>query len=297
MIRRRQYWLLGMLCLPIALGLALPQSWAADQSDSHARNEVGMAPGDVPMPVPPTGSKPEEKKRFPDIAEATKDMQPQAGLMTLYRYGPSDKQHDPEVLLAKIPAALLGQDLLFSTSISRGRYAGFMWGDQLMRWEVAGNQVKLVTPDVRYIDAKGQPVSVAVERTYTDTFIAAVPIVAMSPAGDVVINMGGLLKSDLARVALFGGAVRPGLSTWNKVKVFPNNVLIDVDLALGSKRGGSSVGGLVRFSPVTGTWQLQASGGRPANRLLPDGPDGLVKESQRTGDVRAVHSPLGSREA
>jgi predicted Zn-dependent protease len=39
-----------------------------------------------------------------------------------------------------------------------------------------------------------------------------------------------------------GGGVRSELSKWNKVKVFPDNILIDVDLALGGKQGGRMVG-------------------------------------------------------
>lgn len=117
-----------------------------------------------------------------------------------------------------------------------------MWGDALVQWKIVGKQLKLVTPDVRYVRQKDQPVTAAVERTYNDTFLTAVPIVAMSPQGDVVIDLGELLKSDLAGVRFMGGAVRADLSTWATVKVFPDNVLINVDLALSGGQGGKSVG-------------------------------------------------------
>jgi hypothetical protein len=72
--------------------------------------------------------------------------------------------------------------------------------------------------------------------------MAAVPIVAMAGNGDVIIDMERLLKSNLANVTFLGGGVNRGLSTWQKVKTFPDNVLIDVDLALAQGQGGRKVG-------------------------------------------------------
>ena len=241
----RKHRLLGLLCLlcvPMALGPLLSSFAAADDEGMSNPNEVAQnsPPATLEKPDSPAGDK--NAKRFKDIDEVTKGMGTLDGLFTLYRFNPSDKKHDPEKLFAKIPSKLLGEDILFATSISRGQAAGYMWGDALIRFEVVGEQLKLVTPDLRYVRKGGDPVTEAVERTYTDEFLTAVPIVAMSPKGDVVIDMERLLKSNLADVSSMGGRIRPELSTWSKVKVFPDNVLIDVDLALAGGEGGKSVG-------------------------------------------------------
>jgi len=193
---------------------------------------------------PPATKAEKAKSRFPKFEDVVKDMKPRKGLFTLYRYDPADKSKDPEKLLCKIPADLLDTDLLFAISISRGGFfTGWMWTDYLIRWEVVGNHLKLVTPDTRYVKREGSPVAEVVRRTYNARYLASVPILTMTSSGDVVIDLGKLLKSDLADISFMGGRVRPELSRWTKTKVFPDNVLIDVDLALaGKEHGGKMVG-------------------------------------------------------
>jgi hypothetical protein len=224
----------GILALILAPGLVAAQP-------QPPGNQVAepVVPG---IPAKAGGDAEGDKLRFPDAKEVTKDMNASEGLFTLYRFDPTDKKRDPEKLLAKIPRNLLGEDLLLAMSMSRGRMAGFMWGDALVRWEIAGKQLRLLTPNLRYVRKAGQPVSEAVERTYNDSFMAAVPIVGMTQQGDVIIDLEPLLKSDLAGITDVGGRIQPELSTWRSVKAFPDNILIDVNMAMGEKRGGHEIG-------------------------------------------------------
>jgi hypothetical protein len=239
-MRNRSWWgLLCLLCLPILLGLGLSPLVAAEGGGGPPGEPAAQNPLPAMLQKPPAAPQDANPKRFPDIGEVTKDMSSLEGLFTLYRYDPNDKARDPERLLAKIPKALLGEDLLFAMSISRGEMAGWMWGGDLFHWEVSGNHLTLVVPDQRFVHQQGAPVTDAVQRTYNDSFLAAVPILAMSPQGDVVVDLAALLKTDLAGVA---GHVRPDLSTWTKVKSFPDNVLIEVDLAAAGGMGGNLVG-------------------------------------------------------
>jgi len=205
--------------------------------------------GAVAQGGPPAGAdaKPkEEKKRFKDVKDVTEDMQATEGLITLYRFDANDKNKDPEKLLAKIPARLINEDLLFATSVARGgSFTGWMWNDYLFRWQIIGDHLVMVTPDTRYIAKKEQPIAAAIEATYGDSWIAALPILAMSPQGDVVVDFEKLLKSDIAGAGgIGGGQVRPELSRWTKVKVFPDNVLIEADLATGRGPGGGGYVGM-----------------------------------------------------
>ena len=192
----------------------------------------------------------EPEPRFPPYEEVvTPDMQTVPGLITLHRHDPNDQTKDRERLLASVGHDLLGQDLLFATSItSGGFFTGWMWQDHLIRFEVVDKQLLLTLPETRYAQPDQAPVTDAVRRTYNRRWLAATPILCLGPGGEPVIDLGALLKSDLADVAWMGGftgagsSVMPELSRWTKVKDFPDNVLIEVDLALGGERGGGSIG-------------------------------------------------------
>ena len=183
-----------------------------------------------------------DRQRFKDFEKVTKDMVKVEGLFTLYRYDPSDKSKDPEKLLCQIPAGMLSEDTLFATSISSGgSFTGWMWTDYLIRWEIAGDNLKMITPDTNYVRKGDDPVNDVVKRTYNERYIATAPIVAMTKSGDPLIDLGKLLKSDIANVSFMArGTVRPDLSKWNKIKNFPENLLIETDLAIGDRSGGGS---------------------------------------------------------
>jgi hypothetical protein len=220
--------MLALAACPFALAL---QDGAETQAPANAEMAAAMKQAAA------KGGE-ESKSRFPDFKEVSKDMQPTEGLFTLYRYDAKDQSKDPEKLLAKIPARLLTEDLLFATSISRGgQFTGWMWTDYVVRWEIVGNNLKMVVPDTNYILQKGKPVTDAVERTYNERYIASVPIVAMDGA-DPVIDLNNLLKTDIADVGFMGGSVRPDLSKWTKTKVFPDNVLIEAELAMTGRPAG-----------------------------------------------------------
>lgn len=180
----------------------------------------------------------------PDFASVVKDMQPLPGLFTLYRYKAEDASKDQSKLIAVIPKSLLRQDLLMATSISRGPMMGYQWSDYLVRWEQVGRRLILSVPDTRYVETPGQPVNDAISRTYTASFIAALPVITTTPAGDPVVDLSTMLMGrtvDLPAPA--GTEPRRDLSRYTKVKSFPDNVLIDVDLAFANRQGqGSSVG-------------------------------------------------------
>lgn len=181
--------------------------------------------------------------RFKDAKDVLDGLEEIDGLLPLYRSKADDKKGDPEKLLCKVPKRLLGEDMLAASSIaSGGQFTGWMWQDNLVRWEIADKQLKLVTPDTRYTRKKGDPLNDVIDRTYNDTFIASTPIIAMTPQGDPIIDLSELLKSDLAGVQFMGGRVKRNLSTWGAIKNFPDNTLVNVNLALGNGDGGRTVG-------------------------------------------------------
>ena len=239
-IRRLAIPLIGV----ILVGLTLPWSMATETEGQPANGDQIALPNINQVRQSQAGSSSSKPKgRFQELDEVTKDMETIDGLFTLYRYSPSDKTKDPEKLLALIPKSLLDTDLLFATSLSSGgRLTGYMWDDYLVRWTIAGDYLKLITPDLRYIDNPSATTSDVVSRTYPPRYITATRILAMTRGGDVLIDLESLLKSNIADIQMLGGGVRPDLSTWSKIKNFPENTLIEANLALSQGQGGTTAG-------------------------------------------------------
>lgn len=242
-LRNRRRWMGFAAPLAIA-GLGL--SSLAISGDTPSEVSAAVDPAEImKMMRGGGGSKDDGDHKWPELSEVTKDMKAEEGLFTIYRYDPSDKTKDHERVLCKIPAKLLNQDMLLATSItSGGSFTSWMWQDELVRFEVVGRRLKVTTPDTRYVRKSGATTTDAVQRTYNDTYIATVPLVTLTSAGEPVFDLGALLKSNIAGVAMMGrGALRQELSRWSKLKVFPENTLFEVDLAFGSPDGsGTSVG-------------------------------------------------------
>ncbi|HEY0009011.1 MAG TPA: DUF5117 domain-containing protein, partial [Tepidisphaeraceae bacterium] len=201
------------------------------------------------VPPPATGpQRPKQPGEFPPFDEVTKDMDSTPGLMTLYRHKPADATKDQTRLLAVVPKSLLKQDLLLAVNISRGDLAGFQYVDGLVRWEQVGRQLKLVAPDTRFIPRPGQPIDEAVQRTYRPSYLFSLPIVTLSPQGDPVIDLGQALFSSTPLVQLPqvgpGAQIRREISQIDSAKSFPDNSLIDVDLAIAGRggQGGTTMG-------------------------------------------------------
>jgi hypothetical protein len=178
-------------------------------------------------PAAPAPQHPAEPPKWPDFNTVVKDMTPMPGLMTLYRYKSDDASKDQTKIYCQIPRALMKQDLLLATSISRGPQAGFQWDDYLVRFEMQGKEVIITVPDARFVTNPAQPVNDVVSRTYNDSFLSALPIATFAPNGDPVVEIGGALLTPIVNLPAPGGGFAPrrDMSSFPKVKVFPDNVL------------------------------------------------------------------------
>lgn len=194
---------------------------------------------------------PDEGPPLPEFAKVTEGMErlkPQEKtLFILWRYNEEsrNKGKDPEKLLAQIPAQLLGQQFMLSTSFSGGGFfTGFPLSEKVVRWELLDKQLVLVEPETGFVVDESKEVADVVSRTYPERIRIAVPLVTKAPNGDPVIDLGELLKSDFADIGwtvaeanTFGmgpmpARVNPQLSKWTVVKPFELNVEIGVELAV-----------------------------------------------------------------
>src|SRR5437773_2674476 len=217
--------------LATVAGCIFAGSMAVAQTQPAGPAQPGAPAAGQPAPEPP---------KWPDFNTVVKDMTPMPGLFTIYRYKAEDNSKDQTRLLCQIPRSLMKQDLLLATSISRGAQAGFQWDDYLIRFEIQGKLVVIAVPDARFVTNAAQTVNDAVSRTYNDSFLTAMPIVTYAPNGDPVVELGGPLLAPLVNLPAPSGpgaafAPRREMSTFPKIKVFPDNVLIDADIALAGR--------------------------------------------------------------
>jgi hypothetical protein len=191
-----------------------------------------------------------ERKEYPDYQEVIKDHEKITGFLTLWY----DKEKDS--LLLEIPKGKLAQEFLLATSIAGGgRFTGFQWGERLLHWEARGKKLLLVEPELRHPRGKESPSARLIERTYPDGILRAVPIATRSSRGDYVVDLGAVLKSDLAGLgSVLGGKLDKDLSRWLPIKNFPSNTELSLDAI--AMKGASGSRGVVHFSlselPSTG---------------------------------------------
>lgn len=187
------------------------------------------------------GAKPAAPAAPADAAQAAvaallKDSARLPGLIPLYRK--DDKLH------AELSDALLGKEFFVLTSISRGigersLLGGMSLGfgdDWVWQFRKVDETIQVVRRNVRFFAAKGSPEEKAVDLAYTDSILFSLPIKGRGPGGGHLIDLSAVFLTDLPRI----GAVLPGFSfardrsTWGRVKVFPDNVELEVAATYGS---------------------------------------------------------------
>ena len=211
-------------------------------------------------PSPPAKKRPP----LPKFEDVTKDMVSREGLFTLWYYPPEATDKDGEKLLGQVPAGFLGERFMLSISIAGGGFfTGFPLEERVVKWELLERRLILVEPQTRFVANDACTISDVVRRTYPERIRTAIRIVTKSPGGDPVIDLGTLLKSNLADLAWTSpgsGAIDAGLSKWTKKKTFELNVEIGVELAVSRMHPpGSFDKKMVHFS----FWKLPETGYKP----------------------------------
>ncbi|MEK6674705.1 MAG: zinc-dependent metalloprotease [Planctomycetota bacterium] len=209
-------------------------SFATPIDDSAMNVPPSMPPG------MPRGESKSDKEDFPKFEEVVKDMKVREGFFTLYQDEKKDK------LFMRVPDEMLEKKFLVATSIAKGpMFAGWMWVDTPAYWERHGKKLVLMQSDARHLPGAGSTIEDVIHRTYTDPILRAVPILT-EDAGDVVIDLADLIKSDMAQLGeLFKGKVDRGLSRFGNIKNFEKNSEISVALAFMDERRGAMGGQVV----------------------------------------------------
>jgi hypothetical protein len=134
-------------------------------------------------------------------------------------------------MLAELPRGWESQRMFIALTVASGEtYAGLQAGDMYVYWRRVDNRLVLIEPEVGTKSTGDQESKASVKRLFTDRVVLDVPIVAMGPSGNPVIDMKALL---VGRAATFFGGRYNGnaaLATIKRAKAFPQNVEIGYEL-------------------------------------------------------------------
>jgi hypothetical protein len=166
-------------------------------------------------------------KKFEEFDKVTKDAKTYEGLFKLY-------QKDENLYLELRPDQL-DKPLLAPIAIARGMGMGgytLNFDEQwVLLFKRVGDKVQLVRRNVRFRAKPGSAVAKAVEVTYTDSILKALPIVTINQQKQApLINLNEIFMQDFAQLGGFWfGSMDQSRSTWGKIKAFPKNIEIEVN--------------------------------------------------------------------
>jgi hypothetical protein len=146
--------------------------------------------------------------------------------------------HKDDHLYAEIPASMFDKPMIWPVAVSRGIGVGGLIGgmtrnfddDWVMVFRKVGDKIHLIRKNVRFRAKAGTPTAAAVEKAYTDSVVAGMKILATSPRGAAVVDLAEVFFNDLAGVGqeIRGYFPDRNLTTFHKVKAFPENLEIEV---------------------------------------------------------------------
>jgi hypothetical protein len=168
-------------------------------------------------------------KKFEDFDKVVKGAKEYDGLFKMY-------QKD-EHLYVEIRPDQLDKPFLCPIAIARGAGLGGYTLNFEEQWvlifkrtgdrEHPGDKVHLIRRNVHFRAKPGSPAAHAVETTYTDSVLMALPIKAINHnRNSVLLNFNDIFMTNFAELR-FGG-FDANRSTWHTIKAFPRNVEMEV---------------------------------------------------------------------
>jgi hypothetical protein len=149
-------------------------------------------------------------------------------------------------------------------------------GDE--QWVVAfkrvGDKIHVLRKNVRY-KGNSAPLARALETTYTDSVLMALPIKSVHPIRQsVLVDLNQVFFTNFADLPF--GFLDRDRTAWNKVKAFPKNVELQVAAVFGHRPAGEHGHRPVRPRRTAGP-RLPAAAGRRPDRVLRHRRQGLRK--------------------
>ncbi len=179
-----------------------------------------------------TTAKDDGTPKLPDFDKLVKGAKEHDGLFKLYEKG--------ENVYAEIKQSQFNRPLLAPIAIARGSGLGGYTLNFDEQWvlvfkKVSDTKLHLIRRNVHFKAAAGSPVARAVETTYTDSVLMAIPIKSVNHSRQsVLIDLGDIFMTDFADLGF--GSFDRSRSTWGKIKAFPRNIEVQVQATFSGGR-------------------------------------------------------------
>jgi hypothetical protein len=201
------------------------------------RAQTSPPPATLPQNITIPSLPPRPASKFRDFGDVTRDCIRYDGFFTFYRTN--------ETLFGEIRPMHLNQPIIAPMAVARGMaMAGqpLNFGDEwILVFRRIDDKVQLLRRNIHYQAVRGTPLDKAVQQNYTDSVLMALPIVSINPGTQgLLIDFSQIFLSNFANLPL--GGLDRNRSTWHKIKVFPNNVELQVEATF-TGRGYSMFGG------------------------------------------------------
>lgn len=166
------------------------------------------------------------------FAEISKDYEPvvsTADGQSLFKLWVRKKDQQ---IIAELPRGWERQRHFIAMTVSGGDiWAGLQGADRYVYWKRFDNRMALIEPNTSTRSSGDAESKASVNNIFTDRVLVDVPILAIGPTGQPVIDMDALLVGEGSR--FFGSAMAGAnarLATVRKAKAFPENVEIEFEV-------------------------------------------------------------------
>jgi len=171
--------------------------------------------------------KPAEPPEFRPFAEVSKDFKQVVstadGQPSLYSVWTREKDGQ---MLAELPRGWQNQKHFFAMTVPTGElFAGLQASDMYVYWKRFDKRMALVMPNLDFRSTGDKESKEGIKNHFVDRVIIDVPIVAMGPNGQPVIDLDELMIQNAG--TFYGGlaaGINPRLVNLDSVKAFPENV-------------------------------------------------------------------------
>jgi hypothetical protein len=217
---------------PVALAFEPPAETPADQGETELDlAQIQAMMGN--MGARKSSDKKQEFKPWKEVSEGFEQVISTADGSSFYGIWINKKNNQ---MLAELPRGYERQKHFFAMTVAGGEiFAGLQAGDLYTYWKRFDDELALILPQISVRSNGDQESKDSVKRIFTDRVLLSVPIVAIGPNGQPVIDMDNLLVNQASK--FFGGSARgvqANLATIDKAKAFPQNVEIAYKVPVGN---------------------------------------------------------------
>ncbi len=165
----------------------------------------------------------EVSKDYTEINSSSQDGNP------LFKLWKRDKDQQ---LIAELPRGWERQKHYIAMTVSGGDlWAGLQGNARYVYWKRYGDRIALIAPNTDTRSTGDQESKASVNNIFTDRVIVDVPILAIGPSGQPVIDLDNLLIGEGSK--FFGGSMAGSnnrLATIRAAKTFPENMEIEIEV-------------------------------------------------------------------